>query len=85
MREKTIYVANDGKAFATKDECMNYEIKAIDTEKLIDVAKVIYDICNMFDDCGKCPLKKSIGSTCRFNCSRFTVPPCEAWDFDDMK
>ena len=86
MRENTIYVANDGKAFTTKDECMNYEIKNnIDIETLIEAEKTIHDICNAFDDCNDCPLKRIERSTCRFNESRFTLPPGEAWDFEDMK
>lgn len=85
MREKTIYIADDGKAFATKDECISYEIRMIDTEKLIKATKTIYDICNMFEDCDNCPLRRAKGNTCRFNVNHFAVPPSEAWDFEDME
>jgi hypothetical protein len=84
MREKTIYIADDGKEFATKDECMSYEIRMIDTEKLIEATKTIHDICNMFGDCEDCPLRRAKESTCRFNYNH-AAPPCEAWDFDDME
>lgn len=86
MREKTIYVANDGKEFSTKESCINYEIKNnIDIEKLIEAAKTIHDICNAFEDCNDCPLKRADKGTCRFNENRFTVPPGEAWNFNDME
>ena len=86
MREKTIYIADDGKEFATKDECMRYEMRMMDTEKLIEATKTIYDICNMFGECEDCPLRRAIGNTCRFNSNGdLGAPPCEAWDFDDME
>ena len=85
MKEKIIYVADDGKEFATKDECISYEIRMTDTEKLIEATKTIHDICNMFEDCGDCPLKRAKSSTCRFNVNHCAAPPCEAWDFDDME
>ena len=49
----TMYEANDGKLFDTKENCMAYESK--------EILKIIKDCCDKTEDCDGCPFYGSGG------------------------
>ena len=58
MTEKTIYIADDGKEFDHKADCVYYESKTYQLNhfnRVIEAANVIKDFCSKMR-CDDCPL-----------------------------
>ena len=70
---QVMYQANDGKLFATKDDCLVYENEV---EVMLKVAKKISHLCQEMSECEKCPFCKGV---CQLNGTPFD------WEFDDEK
>ena len=77
MKEKTIFIAFDGKEFTSPSDCMKYE----DAEKhIFDAFNIIKDFCSHRAYCKGCPfcvdIKHSIiGSQCGL---RHSIP--QQWE-----
>ena len=86
MKEKTIFIAFDGKEFTSPSDCMNYESnekRKADNERLVDALNIIKDFCSHKAYCGGCPfcvdIKHSIiGSQCGL---RHSIP--QQWELLD--
>ena len=58
MTEKTIYIADDGKEFDNKADCVYYESKSYQLNnfnRVIEAANIIKDYCTKMR-CNDCPL-----------------------------
>ena len=58
MTEKTIYIADDGKEFDNKSDCIYYESKTYQLNnfnRVVEAAKVIKEYCIKMR-CADCPL-----------------------------
>lgn len=51
MTEITIYKANDGKEFLSKDECLAHEKR----QEITNAANIIQQYCDSVDSCAGCP------------------------------
>lgn len=52
----TMYEANDGKLFDTKENCLIYESK--------EILKTISEMCKHRNDCAECPFRAEENTTC---------------------
>lgn len=52
----TMYEANDGKLFDTKENCLIYESK--------EILKTISEMCKCRSDCAECPFREEENISC---------------------
>lgn len=62
-KTKTVYIANDGTEFNTKEECYKYEAKAKKISSFIRTLRAIKEFCYQQGECSKCPFLD--GSYCK--------------------
>lgn len=68
---QVMYQANDGRLFATKEDCLVYENEV---KVMLKVAEKISHLCQETSDCEKCPFYKGV--------CQFSGTPC-GWEFYD--
>ena len=74
MTTKTVYVANDGKEFNDKKDCVNYEQSKALPKEIITAIKTLSTFCEN-SKCSACPLCIDYG------CSLETYP--DEWKVGD--
>jgi hypothetical protein len=61
---KVIYVADDGKEFATKPECFEYESECKKIKSFKRTLNAIADFCFKHPDCRDCPFYNKTDEIC---------------------
>jgi hypothetical protein len=66
MKEKTIFIAFDGKEFTSAKECIEYErttMARVNNTDIMDALETIKGFCQSYDFCESCPFSINIESS----------------------
>lgn len=75
MKEKIVYISEDGKEFETKMLCQKYEEE---NKKLLDAMVILKEHCRCSINCTECPFYIVNGSASESKCRLATRVP-ENW------